>query len=176
AVTMRFDGSYGGAGQNLSLFSISSGPGFDGIGFATSDPNLRGEFGFSDHVIFGQSIDRCNHCSHSIGDRFLISVTAYLPFNPGDSEVIYAAQIELLTQGSFIDGASTAVFSIEMPAQFSYASALTFTAAPAVPEPSRSTLLAAGLATVALLARLRRHHPRLAAGPDAGHSRHGSLV
>jgi len=37
AVTMTFDGTYGGAGDNASFFQLASGPGFDGIKVARAD-------------------------------------------------------------------------------------------------------------------------------------------
>jgi len=151
AITMTFNGVRG-APLNNSYIYVQSGPGVaGGRGFSTSDPTLRGDIGFQDHALYGESINFCSNCNYSIGDDFLITVTAYLPFKAGDQSVSYAAQIDLFTQGGFIDGSHTAVFSIVVPDGFTYSSALKF--ASPVPEPETGAMLLVGLAMIALIGR-----------------------
>ena len=153
-VTSTFDGTWGGPGANLSFMQIQSGPGFDGIGFATSDPNLRGDFGFTDNLLHGQSVDLCNNCTYSIDEDFLVTVTASMPFAAGATSVTYAAQIILSTQGAYIDGSQTATFAIDVPDGFSYSS--TFNFAEPIPEPSTWALMLAGGLATSLIARRRQ--------------------
>lgn len=158
AVTMTFDGTYGSP-ENASLLQIASGPGVDGqLGFATSDTALRGDFGITDSAFYGQALQFCYNCTYTFGDDFLISVTAYLPFDAGDTSVFYAAQITMGTQGGFIDGSHTAVFSIDVPEGFTYSSALRFTepVGPSIPEPGTLGLLAAALGAGAASRRATR--------------------
>jgi hypothetical protein len=128
AITMNFDGTYGGTGANSSYFQLQSGAGLTGglIGFAALDPSLRGLFDFSDDPIYGQVLHGCTNCAYSIGNDFLISITTYIPFEAGATSVQYAAQIEILAQGTSIDGSNTATFSISLPEGFTYSSALNF--------------------------------------------------
>ncbi len=159
AVTMTFDGLYGGPGDNASNFNIFSGLGFGGRGFATNDPTQTGVFSLLDFLSTGQALQKCTNCSYLIDDNFLISVTAYLPFAAGAHSVNYAAQILLSTQGrSFIDGSHTATFSIAVPDGFTYSSELAFTnAVIAVPEPGIFSLMALGLFALGGMKRLARN-------------------
>lgn len=159
AVTMTFDGTYD-APENSSLLYVSSGPGADSvIGFTTSDPSLRGDFGFTDNAVHGQTLQFCYNCTYSIGDDFLITVTAYLPFDAGDTSVFYAADVTMGIQGGSIDGFDTAVFSIVVPEGFTYSSDLMFTDLDphSVPEPGILALLVAALAAMGVIGRRKAH-------------------
>lgn len=150
AVTMTFDGQYSGLGSN-AFFQVQTGAGIDGQrGFAAQDTAQRGYFDFRDSAVYGQTLNACTNCSYSIGNDFLISVTTFLPFMPGDTRVIFAAQLLLETQGGFIDGMNTATFSITTPASFTYSSNLMFSPPSAVPAPGSLPLMLAGLAVIAL--------------------------
>lgn len=165
AITMTFDALWGGAGANQSWVQVQSGPGGDFIGFASGDPALRGWFSFSDNALYGQALNACTNCSYTfLGDVLLMSVTAYLPFEAGAQSVQYAAQIEISSQGSFIDGSHTARFSIDVPDGFAYSSALDFNG-PAlvspVPEPGSFALMALGLVGLSIGQRARTRRQRL---------------
>jgi hypothetical protein len=151
AITMNFDGTYGGTGANLSYFQLQSGAGLTGglAGFAALDQSLRGLFDFSDDPIYGRVLHGCTNCTYSVADDFIISITTYIPFAAGATSVQYAAQIEIQAQGTSIDGSNTATFSISLPEGFTYSSALNFvesTGPTPVPEPSSLLLAALALA------------------------------
>jgi hypothetical protein len=158
AVTMTFDGTWGGPGANQSWVQMQSGPGFDGVGFASSNQSTMGLFSYIDNLLYGDRVDQCINCTYTLGDKFTFAITSFLPFLAGAQTVQYAAQIEISTQGAFIDGSHTATFSIDVPNGFTYSSALNFTdSIGSVPEPATLALVGFALAAIpAASARRRR--------------------
>ncbi len=157
AVTMHITGDLGLTDGAAIQIQAQSGPGLDtpGVGFASTGPNLRGEF-----LLTTDSLDSltCRNCTFDPNHYFPISVTAFLPFNPGDDAVHYSAQLHLKAAGNaihssaFVDASHTALFSIVVPDGFTFSSALAVTA---VPEPQIYGLLLAGLGFVGYAARRR---------------------
>lgn len=136
AVTMQITGSYGCCGaMNYGQIYVQSayvdGPGLRCCG--TSDPALRGDFIIGELGPNPAGDLVCNNCTYTSGSYFPITVTAYLPFDAGQTSVRYAANVLLSTaadigSSSFIDALNTATFSIEVPPGFTYSSALAFQA------------------------------------------------
>ncbi len=97
----------------------------------------------------------CENCSYGGGSSaFPFSVTATLPFTPGQLFVDYAARLEVYTKGGIVDASHSANFSIVLPRGFTYTSVLAFQTAPA-PEPSTYGMLLAGIGILAFGIRRR---------------------
>lgn len=124
----------------------------------TGQPGTTGVFQVFDETINGvtsRSFYDCQNCNFGGGtSAFPVSVSALLPFSPGQSFVDYAARLEVYTRGGIIDASHSASFSIILPQGFTYTSALAFQTAP-VPEPSTYGMLVAGLGILACVARRR---------------------
>jgi len=162
AVTLTFDGAYSDFAR--TRFQLQTGAGLDGMrGFANLDSNHRGFFDFSRDDVYGSVLSGCTNCTYSFsGGNYVIGVTTLLPFNPGDSSVIFAAQILVESAGGFIDGMSTATFAIGVPSQFTYTSNLRFQPVTPIPEPSIALLLVVGIVTLTMVGGTTKRTARTA--------------
>ena len=165
-VTMHLTGSYGCCGpfDGMQIYA-QTGPGIAGqIGFATSDPALRGDFILNESGFAGTSIT-CNNCSYAANGYFPIEVTAYLPFEAGQTSVIYAAELMISTaahigSSTFVDASHTALFSIQGPTGFTYSSALSFIQPQQVSAPATILLVLGGLVVSGIASRYRSRRHR----------------